>query len=998
MTEKNNRKSEAASTPGRTWALVFGCSAMALGAFATASVFSYHPGDPNLWLSDFVSDGVVGNRCGVVGANVAYHLVSIFGLAGFVLPVLLFLWGVHVLARRSLVAPWRRLAGAFLFVTTVATLLGAVSYGGGWLYEQVSSLNIPVPLGGAPRAGGLLGFFCTNMLRGPFGPVGSYLVILAIGLMALVLLAQEAVEWALAAVGRVAAGGAVGLVARVKAGWAERAERRRELRRAAAAARAEKRAAARCAAETDGGQPADFRAKRGRAVATGPDVRATFGQSEADMKRSQVATAGETKPLITIARVTDVLPSKEKEAEAERGEVRELAELQARAKGSKLPAPAPAPTPAETASAKGRKPAVVPAGNAQADPAVPVVAAAVPANIEKAEAPAAARLLAPAPVVVRQSGGGSSKVARSGKAVDAPVSPKDGEKTAPPIDYGDYELPDLSVLDKVKAQAQITNEVLTERGQCLVDTLKEFKIETRLVSIDRGPAVTIYELELAAGIRVQKVMELSDNLAMSMRAPNVRIIAPIPGRDTIGVEVPNTEREVVRLRPIIESKSFKDLIKDMAVPFVIGRDAAGEILVQDLSRMPHMLVAGATGSGKSVCLNSFIGTILMTRSPAQVRLLLVDPKMVEMAQYKGIPHLITPVITDMKRAAGVFEWATGKMEERYGMLSACGVRDIARYNKLGTAERRLRAETAEAENPEAFEQDMPYLVIIVDELADLMMLASKEIERSITRLAQKSRGVGIHIILATQRPSVDVVTGLIKTNMPARVAFQVASKVDSRTIIDQNGAEKLMGMGDMLFLPPTISQLIRAKGTYVSDEEVVRMVEHAKKQARPDFVPELEEITFSGGGGGGGDGESAGGGLNDDLFDEAVKVVLETRRGSVSLLQRRLGVGYTRAAKLIDMMAERNILGPYRGSKPREILLTLEEWQNGALSEGGVAGQRDDERVPRNIPDADDYNESEEFPEHDAKGRGFSDDDEEEDAEGENEPETATSTSGRYAS
>jgi S-DNA-T family DNA segregation ATPase FtsK/SpoIIIE len=483
-------------------------------------------------------------------------------------------------------------------------------------------------------------------------------------------------------------------------------------------------------------------------------------------------------------------------------------------------------------------------------------------------------------------------------------------------------------------------------------------------------------------------MELSDNLAMAMRAPNVRIIAPLPGRDSIGVEVPNTEREVVRLRPILESKEFAARSKDMAVPFVIGRDAAGEVLVEDLTRMPHLLVAGATGSGKSVCLNSFIGTILMARSPAQVRLLLVDPKMVEMNHYKGIPHLITPVITDMKRAASVFEWATGKMEERYEMLSACGVRDIARYNRLGGAERRALAEAADLEEPARFLEDMPYLVIIVDELADLMMLAGKEIERSITRLAQKSRGVGIHIILATQRPSVDVVTGLIKTNMPARIAFQVASKVDSRTIIDQNGAEKLMGMGDMLYLPPAVGGLIRAKGTYVSDEEVVRIVGHSRQQAPQAFVPELETLELGGGEGGSG---GAGGGLADDLFDEAVRVVLETRRGSVSLLQRRLGVGYTRAAKLIDMMAERSILGPYRGSKPREILVTIEEWEAGALSQGPVAGQRGDERTPQDIPDAEDYNESEEFPEHGPAGE-----EPEEDAEG--EPETAGSVSGRFTS
>jgi S-DNA-T family DNA segregation ATPase FtsK/SpoIIIE len=482
-------------------------------------------------------------------------------------------------------------------------------------------------------------------------------------------------------------------------------------------------------------------------------------------------------------------------------------------------------------------------------------------------------------------------------------------------------------------------------------------------------------------------MELADNLAMAMKAPNVRIIAPIPGKDSIGIEVPNTEREVVRLRPLLESKEFRSAGKDMAIPVVMGRDAAGAILMEDLARMPHLLVAGATGSGKSVCLNAFISTIMMTKSPNDVRMLMVDPKMVEMACYKGIPHLVAPVVTDMKRAVGVFEWALRKMDERYAMLSMVGVRDIARYNRMPVAERAQRAEAAGDEEPTRFREHMPYIVIIIDELADLMMLAGKEIELAITRLAQKSRGVGIHIILATQRPSVDVVTGLIKANMPARIAFQVSSKVDSRTIIDQNGAEKLMGMGDMLYLPPTSAALVRAKGTYVSDEEVNRIVEWSKRQAEPEFAPDLESALS----GEGGPGEGSTADFRDDLYDEAVRVVLETNRGSVSLLQRRLGTGYTRAAKLIDMMAERGILGPYRGSKPRDILVTLEQWEAGlgndpaaAPAKGGFAGQRADERGPRGAA-SDDAGEEEPEPEQDGG------------AEHEEGAELATSESQRLA-
>ncbi len=886
-------KGEPART-GSTRALVFGFVALALGAFATVSICDYHPGDPNLFLPEYAAEAGVGNRCGAVGANFAYHLVSTYGLAGYVLPVLLFFWGFHVLVRKELAAPWRKLAGGALLLVALSTLAGALSAGGGWLYERVGSLNVPTPYAGAPRAGGLLGYFAASGLSEPFGPVGIYLIVAAVGLLALVLAAQRSVEWALVGVGHSAMSGL-----RVLGGRLRRSRSDEE--------------------DQDGEENAP-RARRGRGRGKGgPSVRATFGQSEEDMKRARnAAPPAEQEPVISIARVTEPPPPPESDEERNRREKQEIAAMAARASGNR-PAVKAAPAPPVEPAAPLPPPVVrnhQASGPATASPRKPRRPARKPAPVESAPARPAA------------------------------------------VDYGDYKLPQVSLLDKVEHQTQVTNEVLTGRGQVLADTLKEFKIVTRLVSIDRGPAVTIYELELAAGVRVQRVIELADNLAMAMCAPNVRIIAPIPGRDSIGIEVPNTEREVVRLRPLLESKNFKSKTRDMVIPFIIGRDAAGEILVEDLARMPHLLVAGATGSGKSVCLNSFISTMLMARSPEQVKLLLVDPKMVEMSQYKGIPHLITPVITDMKRAAGVFEWATKKMDGRYEMLNTTGVRDIARYNKLGAAERLARAEAADVEDPERFSAHMPYLVIIVDELADLMMLASKEIERSITRLAQKSRGVGIHIILATQRPSVDVVTGLIKTNMPARIAFQVASKVDSRTIIDQNGAEKLMGMGDMLYLPPTTSQLVRAKGTFVSDDEVVRLVAHSKKQAPPDFVPELENITAGGGANGG-----AGGGLSDELFEEAVRVVLETRRGSVSLLQRRLGVGYTRAAKLIDMMAERDILGPYRGSKPREILISLEEWESGSFIGGPVAAQREDERTPQDIPDAEDYNEAEDYPE-----------------------------------
>jgi DNA segregation ATPase FtsK/SpoIIIE-like protein len=956
MAESKSKTSvDETAPPGDVKSLAFGALLLGVGAFATVSVCGYMATDYNLILPEHGSTMI--NRCGVVGATTAYHLLSTYGLAGYVLPVLVFFWGFHVLVRRRLDGKWRKIGGGLLLVAALSTFCGTLSADWGWLYRSVDWMNLPVSGEVAeglypPRAGGLLGYLGCSLLRPPFGPVGIYLIIAGMLFISLVLTAQRSVEWALVAVGHSVMAGLRSVGGRLAGG----------LRRKPAGDQSGSDFEE-LEAEAEAEAPISARRKRGRGRSLEPSVRASFGQSEEDMKKLQKAPppAAADAPTITIARVTEPPPPPETDAEKDLREKQEIAQLQARAAGEESPA-------------KQKLPAAAKAEKQQVEPPPP-------------PAPVVRNSMAPA---------GRSKLAKPARRGGPKPVPRSAPETKPaaapePVDYGSYELPDLKLLDKVQHQTQVTNDVLTTRGQVVVDTLKEFRLNTRLVSIDRGPAVTIYELELAPGIRVQRVMELADNLAMAMCAPNVRIIAPIPGRDSIGIEVPNTEREVVRLRPLLEGKEFKSHSKDMAIPFVIGRDAAGELLVQDLARMPHVLVAGATGSGKSVCLNSFISTILMTRSPAQIRMLLVDPKMVEMSQYKGIPHLITPVITDMKRAAGVFEWATKKMEERYQMLSTCGCRDIARYNKMGGEERHKRADAADVEEPDSYQENMPYLVIIVDELADLMMLASKEIERSITRLAQKSRGVGIHIILATQRPSVDVVTGLIKTNMPARIAFQVSSKVDSRTIIDQNGADKLMGMGDMLYLPPTTSHLIRAKGTYVSDEEVSRIVEHSKKQAPPDFIPELETVTLGGDSGG-----AAGGGLSDDLFEEAVKVVLETRRGSVSLLQRRLGVGYTRAAKLIDMMAEREILGPYRGSKPREILIGLEEWESGSLIGGPVAGQLEDERPPEDIPDAEDYNESEEAPEYNLGDDDEAESEAEDEAEGVEEPETAASASGRF--
>ncbi|MDP6438160.1 MAG: DNA translocase FtsK 4TM domain-containing protein [Candidatus Brocadiia bacterium] len=479
-----------------------------------------------------------------------------------------------------------------------------------------------------------------------------------------------------------------------------------------------------------------------------------------------------------------------------------------------------------------------------------------------------------------------------------------------------YELPPIELLDTFEA-AEVAgdSEDVRRRSQVLERTLREFKIEARVVGHRRGPVITMFELALSAGTKVSRVESLSNDLAIALKAPNVRIVAPLPGRSTVGIELPNARREVVGLREMLGSAGQK--AARMAIPLMMGKDTAGTPLIVDLAAAPHLLLAGATGSGKSVAMNSIICSILMTRTPHEVQMLLIDPKSVEFSDYRALPHLICPILIDMKKAAAVLQWACKKMDERYALLARTSVRDLASYNKLGRQGILDRLNPEEDASVDDVPFYMPHIVIVIDELGELMMVAAKEVESSVIRLSQKARAVGIHLICATQRPSVDVITGLIKANLPGRIAFQVSSKVDSRTILDRNGAELLLGKGDMLMLPPGTSRLVRAQGTFMTGQEVGRIVEFWTEQSGPQFKTELREYQAAAT-----DEESG-----DGLYEDAVRIVLETQRGSVSLLQRRLSIGYSRAARLVDMMAEAGIVGTYKGSQAREVVMTVDEWE-----------------------------------------------------------------------
>jgi len=461
---------------------------------------------------------------------------------------------------------------------------------------------------------------------------------------------------------------------------------------------------------------------------------------------------------------------------------------------------------------------------------------------------------------------------------------------------------DLLTLPVHSSRASADQDWARNNGKVLSDTLREFGIEVRVAEIELGPVVTRYELEPAPGVKIQKIAGLSDDIALALKSTSVRVIAPLPGKGRVGVEVPNPASSMVSLREVLDSGTFKE--SESKLTLALGKDTAGHPLVADLARMPHLLIAGATGSGKTVCVNALITSILYNATPEDVRFLMVDPKMVELAVFNGLPHLIMPVVTSPKKVAAALHWVVEEMETRYRLFAKLGVRNIETYHKK---------QRAGAFPNEEIPENLPYLIVIIDELADLMLVAQAEIEKTIARLAHLSRAVGIHMILATQRPSVDVLTGVIKANFPARICFQVASKVDSRTVLDTMGAEKLIGKGDLLFLSPSSSKMIRGQGSCLTDAEIERVVEHFKSQRPVSYEVDLADEAVKSSGG----REQE----RDSMYGEAIQVVVETGQASVSLLQRRMRLGYGRAARILDMMEEEGIVGPIRGAKPREVYL-----------------------------------------------------------------------------
>ena len=502
---------------------------------------------------------------------------------------------------------------------------------------------------------------------------------------------------------------------------------------------------------------------------------------------------------------------------------------------------------------------------------------------------------------------------------------RDNKSMRPGRAKGGYELPALSLLDMPPAEhAQVDESALERSARVLEQKLADFGVEGRVVEVQPGPVVTMYKFEPGSGIKVSQIVNLADDLSMALRAATVRIQAPVPGEAVVGIEVPNRKREKVYLREIMEAEEFAAARSQLTI--ALGKDISGRPMAADLALMPHLLIAGATGTGKSVSIHTMIGSILFNATADDVRFILIDPKMLELSVYENIPHLLVPVVVDPEKAAAALLWATQEMETRYRMMREMGVRNIDGYNRaLGAAGKVVelkpvnlveegvgRARTDDGEPIK--HRRLPKIVIVIDELADLLLSEGKTVERDITRLAQKARASGIHLILATQRPSVDVLTGLIKANLPARISLQVTSRVDSRTILDSIGAERLLGAGDMLFMPPGSAKLRRLHGPFVSETEIRRVVDFLRAQGAPDYQMEILETKAPSE-----DGLDGGGGEHDDLYDEAVRIVLETNQASVSMIQRRLRIGYNRAARMVEQMEREGLVTPGDGMRPREV-------------------------------------------------------------------------------
>jgi len=842
----------------RRGAEVLGIVILAIGVTLAISLLTYRPNDSSAFFTS--SSTEIHNAIGYWGATIAWVLVGFFGIASLVVPGSLILLGWNRFWGKEVEYFHTKLLGFIILLVALPAIFD-LAIGKVWFR------------GSLVRAGGYLGYEISHMISGSLNVVGASITLTTIFLIGLLLATRISLASIFAKLHeRLVAVGRAILVR-----WSRFTERRRK-ERMKNAVLAEKLAqvkeAAEITAETESGDEEAPQVGEPRGVI----VRQVRGAGRFQIRKVTKADLRKAAEQI----VAEGVRSPEDRAE-------------------EIPVPAFLDQELDLAPVRPMR---------QPTPK-PVVRAL------------------PEPEEAWEEDDFESSFSGDTEEIELPnlPRPKPRKKIKAKIreeakrNLSSERLPYVNLLKPGEQGTDIDDEIhrhFLEMGRLIEEKCREFNVDGEVTAYHPGPVVTTFEFKPSAGVKYAKVVNLGDDLALALRAESIRI-ERISGSSTVGIEVPNKKREIIALREIIDTESF--LESQSHLTLALGKDIHGEPVVTDLARMPHLLVAGATGAGKSVGLNSMIVSLLYKALPRQLRMLMIDPKMVELKVYEDIPHLLHPIVTDPKLASHALNWAVAEMENRYRRLAECGVRNIEQYNNLVKDPDALRQALRADDETDVDAEQMQYIVIIIDEFADLMMVASKDVEDSVTRLAQKARAVGIHLIIATQRPSVDVITGVIKANFPSRISFQVASKIDSRTILDAQGAERLLGMGDSLFLPPGTARMRRIHGAYVSEKEIVGIVDFVKKnQGKPDYIEEITQVEEEASGA---DGIEF---LNDPKYDEAVKVVLTTGQASASYLQRRLRLGYSRAARLIEMMEANGIVGPSQGSKPREILIRADDY------------------------------------------------------------------------
>ncbi|HXG63853.1 MAG TPA: DNA translocase FtsK [Blastocatellia bacterium] len=863
----------------------------ALAVLLLLSLITYDPADPS-WNSVGPRQ-TPANLIGAVGAYAGDFFLQLFGLTALLLPALMLAIAARAFFSERAGVPAARLVGA-------AILLSALS---GFL-ALFPTLNVEM-LRHAAGNGGAVGYLIQGALADALNTIGAAIVLFVVSVLTLMftmdLSLARVLEWTHKASDAYAESrkGKPTMFDKVRTWW----DQRRQLA-----------AGQRAAALQERRRREDEREKRLR--------------EERDREKSEQQRLAEER--------------RQQEAEVRKA----LSEETRRKPIEEPPAAEPVitqrtPPPPAVASPDLAVEVVSPAPEPEPEtPEIEIAEQVRPSTITRREAAEALRAYQAKHVKTATAAAPAPEVTMDPDVVEmvstvsivrtALVEPPDTsdllakEEAAPrkkheKVSASDYALPSLDLLETPIGHQEQAEEELRERATVLAEKCKEFAVTGHIHRINPGPVVTTFEFKPDPGIKYSRVVNLAEDLCLALKAESIRIDR-IPGKSTVGIEVPNLHREKTFLRDIIESPKFKNSPSKLTI--AMGKTINGEEYVADLERMPHLLIAGATGSGKSVMLNALICSILYKATPDEVKFIMVDPKRLELGLYEGIPHLLTPIVTDPKRASNALKWGVNEMENRYKTLAGFGVRNIDQYNRV------MRERMAQSPGGPDAPKPLPYIVIAIDELADLMMVAKGDVETSIARLAQMARAVGIHLVLATQRPSVDVITGIIKANFPSRIAFRVSSKVDSRTIIDTNGAESLLGQGDMLFLPPGTSRLIRVHGSFVNEDEVNRITEHARKQAQPDYD---ESVTMSEQ-----EAETVDGDLGerDPAYDQAVIVVTDMGRASTSVLQRRLSIGYGRAAKILDRMEREGFIGPGEGAKPRRVLQAAYDYRDRIEQQG----------------------------------------------------------------